>query len=453
VSRPLVVVVLAAGKGTRMRSALPKVLHPLAGRPMLGHVLAAAEALEPTRIVVVVGPDMPEVAEAAAPHAVAIQAEQRGTADAVAAARSLAEPALGEDGELLVLYGDGPLITPETLQRMRAARAGAGAPAFVWLGFRPPDPTGYGRLLRDGSDDLTAIVEEKDATPDQRRVDLCWGGLMLGEGAALFRLLPRIDDDNAKREFYLTALVALGRGEGLRAGVVECDAEEVRGVNSRVELAEAEAILQRRLRRAAMEAGVGMAAPETVFLSWDTQLAPDVTLEPHVVFGPGVRVERGARILAFSHLEGALVGEGARIGPFARLRPGTRIGAGAHVGNFVEMKATDFGAGAKANHLSYLGDSAVGPGSNIGAGTITVNYDGFVKSRTTIGAGVFVGSNSSLVAPLTLGEGAVVAAGSTIVEDVPADGLAIARAPQTLREGAAARRRERKRKTRKESKT
>lgn len=435
----LVVVVLAAGKGTRMRSSLPKVLHPVAGRPMLDHVLEAARALEPSQTVVVVGPEGSQIAEAVRPIPVAVQAEQLGTADAVKAARAVAEPALGEGGDVLVLYGDGPLITAKTLQRMRAARAADDAADFVWLGFRPPDPTGYGRMLQDGAGHVTAIVEEKDANQEQRQVGLCWGGLLLGKGRDLFRLLERIDNDNAKREYYLTSLVDLAGEEGLRSAVVECDADEVRGVNSRAELAEAEAILQDRLRRMAMEAGVTLIAPETVFFSWDTELSPDVTVEPNVVFGPGVRVASGARIMAFSHIEGATIEAGARIGPFARLRPGTRIGPEARVGNFVEIKAAALGAGAKANHLSYVGDAEVGAAANIGAGTITCNYDGFAKHRTSIGAGAFIGSNTAIVAPVSIGEGALVGAGSTIVSDVPDQALAVARGEQTVRPGGAER--------------
>lgn len=442
-STALVVVVLAAGKGTRMRSRLPKVLHAVAGRPMVQHVLEAAGALEPAGTVVVIGPKGDVAAEAVRPHPVAVQREQLGTADALKAARDQALPLLGEGGDVLVLYGDGPLITPETLQRMRSARQQAPAPDFVWLGFRPPDPTGYGRMLLDDEQRLTAIVEEKDASEAQRRVDLCWGGLLLGDGQALFRLLEQIDNNNAKGEYYLTSLVALAAAEGLRAGVVECDAEEVRGVNSRAELAEAEAILQGRLRRRAMDAGVTLIAPETVQLCWDTELAPDVVVEPHVIFGPGVRVGAGAQILGFSHLEGALVEAGARIGPFARLRPGTRIGPEARVGNFVEIKATTLGAQAKANHLSYVGDAEVGAGANIGAGTITCNYDGVAKHRTVIGAGAFIGSNTALVAPVTIGPGAIIGAGSTLVEAVPEQALALARAPQTTKPEGATRLRER----------
>lgn len=435
-SAPLVVVVLAAGKGTRMRSSLPKVLHPVAGRPMIQHVLEAAASLDPAQMVVVIGPEGEAVAEGVRPHPVVVQREQLGTADAVKAAKDVAQPFIAEGADVLVLYGDGPLITADTLTRMRAARQ-AGEGAFIWLGFRPPDPTGYGRLLVDDAGTLSRIVEEKDASEAERTVGLCWAGLLLGEGAALFSLLEQVDNDNAKQEYYLTSLVDLAARDGLASAVVEGDADEVRGVNSRSELAEAEAILQQRLRSQAMESGVTLIAPETVYLSWDTQLAADVVVEPHVIFGPGVKVAAGAVIHGFSHIEGTMIEAGARIGPFARLRPGTRVGPEARVGNFVEMKATSLGAKAKANHLSYVGDAEVGEGANIGAGTITCNYDGFAKHRTVIGAGAFIGSNSSLVAPVHIGSGAVTGAGGTIVEDVPDQALAVARAEQTNRpEGA-----------------
>jgi len=433
---PLVVVVLAAGKGTRMRSSLPKVLHPIAGRPMIQHVLEAAAALDPAQMVVVVGPEDEAITECVRPHPVVVQQRQLGTADAVQAAREIAAPLVADGADVLVLYGDGPLITPATLARMRQARQESDD-AFVWLGFRPPDPTGYGRLLLADCGRLTAIVEEGDASEEERRVDLCWAGLLLGDGATLFRLLEAVDSRNAKGEYYLTSLVGLAEGEGLRSAVVEGDTEEVRGVNSRAELAEAEEILQWRLRRKAMEGGATLIAPETVFFSWDSELGSDVVVEPHVILGPGVKVAAGARICGFSHIEGAVIEAGARIGPFARLRPGTRVGPEARVGNFVEIKATVLGAKAKANHLSYVGDAEVGEGANIGAGTITCNYDGFAKHQTRISAGAFIGSNTSLVAPVVIGEGAITGAGATIVEDVPAQALAIARAEQVIRpEGA-----------------
>lgn len=434
----LAVIILAAGQGTRMKSALPKVLHPVAGRPMLKHVIAAAEALAPARIVVVVAPGMESVAAAAAPHAVAIQTRPLGTAHAVLAAREALAAEVQAGADVLVLYGDGPLISPETLRAMLVERRRPGGPAFVWLGVRPPDPTGYGRLVQEQGA-LARIVEEKDASAEERALGLVWGGLVAGEGRRFFELAARIDDDNAKREFYLTALVGIGRAAGAASGVVESAFDEVRGVNSRAELAEAEAIFQQRLRRYWMDAGVTFTAPETVYLSWDTLLARDVTVEPHVFFAPGVTVEEGVEIRAYSHLAGVTVRRGAILGPFARLRPGSEVGEGAHVGNFVELKAAQLGAGAKANHLTYLGDATVGAAANIGAGTITANYDGVMKHRTEIGAGVSIGSNSVLVAPVTLGAGAVVGAGSVITQPIPEDAIAATRAPLTVTERSAAR--------------
>ncbi|SMF67338.1 bifunctional UDP-N-acetylglucosamine pyrophosphorylase / Glucosamine-1-phosphate N-acetyltransferase [Tistlia consotensis] len=445
---PLAVVVLAAGKGTRMKSDLPKVLHPVAGRPMIDWVLAAAAPLEPREIVVVVGPDMPGVAAAVAPHRTAVQAEQLGTADAVGAARAALADALAAGADVLVLYGDGPLIEAGTLKRMAEAREREAAD-YVWLGFRPADPTGYGRLVPDDGGDLERIVEEKDCSEAERRIGLCWGGLLLARGAALFAQLPRIGNDNAKGEYYLTALVELAAAAGERSIVVECSAEEVVGVNSRAELAGAEALLQARLRAKAMAEGATLIDPATVYLSWDTRLGRDVTVQPGVFFGPGVEVGDRVEIRAFSHLEGCRIESGAVVGPFARLRPGAELGEGARVGNFVEVKAATLGAGAKVNHLSYVGDATVGSHANVGAGTITCNYDGFRKSRTEIGAGAFIGSNTALVAPVTVGAGAIVGAGSTIAEDVPDEALAVTRAEQKIRPLAARRFREKRAKDKK----
>lgn len=420
-----------------MKSALPKVLHEVGGRPMIGHVLAAAEALNPARVVVVVGPGMESVAQAVAPHATALQQLPLGTAHAVLAAEATVADLIAQGARVLILYGDGPLISPATLRALTAADA-----PFAWLGVRPPDPTGYGRLIVEAGE-LRRIVEEKDASAGERKVGLVWGGLLAGDGQALFDLARRIDNDNAKREYYLTALVALGRAAGQRSVVIESGFDEVRGVNSRAELAEAEAIFQQRRRRDVMEGGATLIAPETVFLSWDTVLAPDVTVEPNVVFGPGVSVARGATIRAFSHLAGVAVEADAIVGPFARLRPGSRVGEGAHVGNFVELKAATLGAGAKANHLSYIGDASVGAKANIGAGTITANYDGVMKHRTEIGAGASIGSNAVLVAPVTVGEGAIVGAGTTVTEAVPDDAIAVARPPLTVSQRSAERHRAR----------
>lgn len=441
-ARPLSVVILAAGKGTRMRSSLPKVLHAVAGKPMLRHVLDAAAPLSPAKAVVVVGPDMPEVAEAAAPWPCALQREQLGTADAVKAAAPALEAEIAAGGELLILYGDGPLITSQTLEAMRAARQGEGAPDFVWLGFRPADPFGYGRLIEEEGR-LARIVEEKDAGEDERAVGLCWAGLLLGRIEALFPLLEKIGNKNAKGEYYLTDLVALAEAEGLTSGVVEtAEAEEVLGVNSKIELAEAEAVMQRRLRRRAMEAGATLEHPDTVILQHDTFLEPDCRVEANVVFGKGVTVRSGATIRAFSHLEEAEIGAGSSVGPFARLRGGVVLGEEVRVGNFVEVKNATFGKGAKASHLTYVGDASVGAAANLGAGTITCNYDGFLKSRTEIGPGAFIGSNSALVAPVTIGEGAIIGAGSTVTRDVAKDDMVVVRGKKVEVPGGAKRFRE-----------
>ncbi len=422
-------IILAAGLGTRMKSSLPKVMHPLGNRPMLLHLLANASVVF-DQVVVVIGPDMDVVAAMAAPHAVVVQEERRGTAHAALQAR-----ALFGDGEVAILYGDNPLITPETMRRLLAHRRGENA-GLALLAMRPADPSGYGRVLeRDGA--VARIVEHSEADDAERAVGLCNAGVMAAEATAFVSWLARVGCENAKGEYYLTDVVGLANADGERVVALEAPADELRGVNSRAELAQAEAILQRMLRADAMAAGVTMVAPETVFLSADTALASDVTVEPHVVFGLGVSVASGTRIRAFSHLEGCRIEVGATIGPYARLRPGTVIGEGAHVGNFVELKAATLGRGAKANHLSYLGDASVGAGSNIGAGTITCNYDGFHKHRTTIGTNVFVGSDSVIVAPLSVGDGAMIAAGSVITGDVQADALAFGRARQVDKPGGA----------------
>ncbi len=423
---PLAVIVLAAGKGTRMRSDLPKVMHKLADRTMLRHVLQAAESLNPAQIIVVAGPDMPSVAAEAAPHALAIQQEQLGTAHAVAAARTVLAPGIGD---VLVVYGDTPLITPETLRAMIGERRRHRA-AVVVLGMRVAPPNAYGRLVLDQQANLVAIVEAAEASSEQLAINLCNSGVMAIDGASLFDLIDGVRADNAKGEYYLTDIVALATAQGRTARVVEAPAEELAGVNSRADQAAAEAILQHRLRLAAMAGGATLTDPDSVFLSADTILGRDVIVGPHVVFGPGVKVADRVTIHAFSHLCGATVGQGAVIGPFARLRPGTTVGSDAHVGNFVELKNTVLGEGAKANHLSYLGDAVIGARSNIGAGTITCNYDGFFKHKTVIEADVFIGSNSALVAPLTIGAGAMVAAGSTITRSVAPDATAVGRAGQ-----------------------
>ena len=424
--RDTTAVILAAGLGTRMKSRLPKCLHPIAGRPMLRHLIGTAEAVF-SRIVVVTGPEMEAVARAAAPHETVVQAERLGTGHAALQAAG----AFG-DGDVAILYADNPLITRETLARLQAARAEAGdGVGLALLTMRPPDPGRYGRVLTNAAGDVTAIVEWADASEAERAVNLCNAGVFCAGAGDLARWLKAVRNDNAKGEYYLTDVVALAVAEGRRVVAVEADHAELQGINSRAELAEAEAQMQARLRLAAMEGGATLTAPETVFFAADTVLEPDVMIGPHVVFGPGVTIRSGAEILAFSHLEGCEVGEGARIGPYARLRPGARVGRAAHVGNFVELKATTLGDGAKANHLAYLGDADIGPGSNIGAGSITCNYDGHLKHRTAIGAGSFIGSNATLVAPLTLGAGSFIAAGSTITRDVAPDALAFGRARQS----------------------
>jgi len=433
------VVVLAAGQGTRMRSRLPKVLHPLAGRPMLGHVLDAVATLEPARVVVVVGPGMEAVEQVARPHATVVQRERLGTAHAVRTAHE----ALGDlvddpAGEMLVVYGDTPLVTGETLHGLREVRARADA-ALALLGFRAGEPGGYGRLICDDAGQVARIVEARDANSAEQAIDLCNAGLLCARAATLFRLLEQVGNDNAKGEYYLTDVVGLATADGEGAVYALASEVEVQGVNSRAELAQAEAAMQQRLRARAMAAGVTLVAPETVTLCHDTRIEPDVVVHPHVVFGPGVTVAEGAEIKSFSHLEGATVGPGAVVGPFARLRPGAMLEAESRVGNFVEVKNASLGRGAKANHLSYLGDAEVGAGANIGAGTITCNYDGFLKSRTEIGAGAFIGSNTALVAPVRVGTGAIVGAGSTITRDVPDDALGLARGEQVNREQAARR--------------
>jgi len=428
---------LAAGKGTRMRSGLPKVLHEVAGLSMLGHALKSGDGCAPSRIVIVTGHQSERVAEAArrlAPGATCVeQSPQLGTGHAV----QMAAPALKDfAGDVFVLFGDTPLIRAGTLEAMLAARRG-GADVIV-LGFEAAVPGGYGRLILDDAGGLDRIVEAKEASAEELAVDLCNSGVMCVPGPVLFDLLDKVTNDNAKGEYYLTDIVGLARAQGLACAVVRCDEQETLGVNSRVDLAAAEAAWQARARIAAMEAGVTMQAPDTVFLSHDTQIGQDATVEPHVVFGPGVTVEGGANIRAFSHLEGCTVATGAVIGPYARLRPGADIGEDAKIGNFVEVKAARFGKGAKANHLTYVGDATVGEGANIGAGTITCNYDGVLKHRTEIGAGAFIGSNTALIAPVKIGDGAMVGAGSAIGQDVEADALGITRAPQDNRAGFAA---------------
>jgi bifunctional UDP-N-acetylglucosamine pyrophosphorylase/glucosamine-1-phosphate N-acetyltransferase len=419
----LAALILAAGKGTRMKSELPKVLHPIAGRAMVGHVLDTVAGLKPGRVAVVIGPGMEAVAEAVAPAAAVVQPDQLGTADAVKAAREVLPDIAGT---VLVLYGDTPFIGRGTLEKMVAARdADTGV---VVLGFRPADPGAYGRLVLGAKSGLEAIVEARDASPEELAIDLCNSGVMAIDGAKLWDLIDAVGNDNAKGEFYLTDIVAIARAQGLGCAYIEADPEELSGVNSRAELAVAEAIMQQRLRAAAMANGATLLDPTTVWFSYDTKMGQDVTIGPSVFFGPGVSVADGAEIRAFSHLEGATLGEGVTIGPFARLRPGTVVAKGARVGNFVEVKNATLEEGAKVNHLTYVGDARVGKDANVGAGTITCNYDGFLKHHTDIGAGAFIGSNTALVAPVKIGAGAIVGAGSTIGRDVEADAIAVERA-------------------------
>lgn len=432
--RPLLTVILAAGKGTRMKSALPKVLHQVAGRSMLGHVLALSRAVGGDRLAVVVGPGMDNVRAEAVKLApgceVFVQQEQLGTANAVLAAR----PALaGWQGDVLVLYADTPLIEAATVQRLRAALDQGRGVAV--LGFEAVDPTGYGRLVTDGKGGLLAIREDKDATDEERRIRLCNSGVLGFRVPDLVGVLDRIGNANAKGEYYLTDAITIARADGAEAGVVVCPETEVLGVNSRDQLAVAEALWQGRARLAAMREGATLISPETVWLAHDTRIGRDVVIEPNVFFGPGVTIEDEVRINANCHLEGAVVRKGARVGPFARLRPGADLGEAVHVGNFVEVKNVTMGAGAKANHLAYVGDGSVGAGANIGAGTIFCNYDGFFKHKTEIGAGAFVGSNSSLVAPVKIGDGAYVGSGSVITKDVAAGALAVERSSQEERPG------------------
>jgi bifunctional UDP-N-acetylglucosamine pyrophosphorylase/glucosamine-1-phosphate N-acetyltransferase len=434
----LACIILAAGQGTRMKSSLPKVMHQVANAPMITHVLNAAAELLPEQIIVVAAPGMDSVEKAIAPHKCAIQKQALGTGDAVKAAKPILE---NFRGDIIVLFGDAPMVTAEALRGLQAKRQETGA-AIVVAGFTPPEAGPYGRLILDKAGKLTAIVEANDATPEQKAIRLCNGGIMLFAGGKLWPLVEQLRDDNSKKEFYLTDCIKLAKAAGDVCAVAEMPADEVLGVNTRVELAEAERLMQQRLRKRAMLNGATMTDPDTVFLSTDTRIGHDVVIGPNVFFGPGVEIGDKVEIRAFCHIEQARVEDGALIGPYARLRPGTVVGGEAHIGNFVELKNTEVARGAKINHLSYIGDASVGAKANIGAGTITCNYDGFRKHHTRIGAEAFVGSNSALVAPVTIGDGAYVGAGSVITNDVPANTLAVARGRQAIIDDWASRFRE-----------
>jgi bifunctional UDP-N-acetylglucosamine pyrophosphorylase / glucosamine-1-phosphate N-acetyltransferase len=441
-ARSSLTVVLAAGEGTRMRSLLPKVLHPVAGQSLLSHVLNAAPNGDGTSLAVVVGPNHKAVADEVArvrPDAATfVQRERLGTAHAVLAARDAI--ARGAD-DLLVAFGDTPLISAGTFERLRVPLKNGAALAV--LGFRAADPTGYGRLVVEGGK-LTAIREQADASAEERKITLCNAGVMAFDGRRALEIIDKIGNANSKGEYYLTDVVTIVRDLGLEAVVIETSEDEVRGINTKTQLAEAEAVMQARLRKAALDAGVTLIAPETVYLAADTKFGSDVTIEPFVVIGPGVTIADGAVIHSFSHIVQASIGKNASIGPFARLRPGTLLGEGVKIGNFVETKAATLEAGVKINHLSYVGDAYVGAKANLGAGSIICNYDGFSKHKTTIGKGAFVGTNSSLVAPVSIGNGAYIGSGSVITKDVPDDAMAVERSPQSIREGGAARYREMK---------
>ncbi len=430
----IALVILAAGKGTRMNSDLPKVLHPIANAPMLVHAMKAGAALSPARTVVVAGHEFDAVQSAAKEFnddvVVVEQSEQKGTAHAVEVCR---EALLGFDGDVIVLFGDTPFVSEETLESMISAKA---QNAVVVLGFEAADPGKYGRLMMSG-DQLDRIVEFADASDEERAVTFCNSGVMLADRQTLFSLIESVGPHNAQGEYYLTDVVGLARQRGLGVTAVACDERETLGINSRAHLADAEAIFQTRARKELLDLGVTLQQPETVMLSFDTVIGRDTLIEPNVYFGPGVTIESGTRIRAFSHLEGCHVSRGATVGPYARLRPGAELSENVHVGNFVEIKNAEVGEGTKVNHLSYIGDATLGSGTNIGAGTITCNYDGVMKHRTTIGSKAFIGSNTMLVAPVSVGDEAMTGSGSVITKDVPEAALAISRAEQQTKPGVA----------------
>lgn len=430
----IALVILAAGKGTRMNSDLPKVLHPIAQAPMLEHAMAAGRALAPERTIIVAGHGAEAVREAVAgideEAEVVLQEEQLGTAHAVDQARAALE---GFEGDVVVLYGDTPFVSAETLERMVEARQRAD---LVILGFEAADPGRYGRLVMEG-DSLERIVEFKDASAAERAISFCNSGLMACDAQLMFDLIAKVGNENASGEYYLTDLVELARRDDKNVTAVSCDETETLGVNSRAELAQADALFQARARAELLDLGVTLMAPETVYLAFDTHIGRDTVIEPNVVFGPGVTVESGALIRAFSHLEGCHVSRGSKVGPYARLRPGAELAENTHIGNFVEIKNAGIAEGAKVNHLSYIGDASVGEATNIGAGTITCNYDGVMKHRTEIGARTFIGSNTMLVAPVRVGSEAMTATGAIVTKNVEDGELAIGRAEQTNKPGRA----------------
>ncbi|MTI09401.1 bifunctional UDP-N-acetylglucosamine diphosphorylase/glucosamine-1-phosphate N-acetyltransferase GlmU [Curvivirga aplysinae] len=435
---PAAAIILGAGKGTRMKSKHPKVMHKVASLSMIGHVIKAVTQINADKAVVVVGPNMEMVEAEVAPHQTVIQHNQAGTGDAVKAALPLMKDF--KQGTVLILFGDTPFIQPETLQSMISLREEGNA--VVVLGFDADNPTGYGRLISNAEGKLTAIVEQKDASPEELKVNVCNSGVMAIDAEHLEELLLAIDNNNASGEYYLTDVVKLACDRDLECAVITTDEDQVMGVNSRANLAHAEKVWQEKRRRVAMDEGVTLIDPDTVFFAHDTVIGRDVVIGPNVFFGPKVRVADDVEIKAFSHLEGATVGTAAQVGPYARLRPGAELQEAAFVGNFVEVKNTVMGEGAKASHLTYLGDSEIGAGSNIGAGTITCNYDGFNKAKTILGENVFIGSNSALVAPVTIEKDAMVSAGSVITKDVSAESMAFARSPQKEKEGMATKFRE-----------
>lgn len=422
--------ILAAGKSTRMQSTTPKVLHKIAGQPMLRYCIETAAMLKPDKMAVIIGDGMGEITDYVTPIPTIIQSPARGTGHAVQCGAPFL---VGYDGPVLIIYGDTPFLHPGTLQKLiDQIRAGA---AVAVAGFYPDDPAQYGRLVTDQKGGLEAIVEFADCTDAQKTIAFCNAGLMAVDGKQLPTLLRELMPKNAQKEFYLTDLVQLARAKKQHCATIEAEPEEVAGINTRAQLAAAEEIMQNRLRHKFMTAGVGMIDPSSVYFSFDTQIGADVTIEPNVFFGPNVKIENGVTIKGFSHIEGAYIKTGASVGPFARLRPGTVLNQDVHIGNFVEIKNTRLDKGVKAGHLSYLGDADIGADTNIGAGTITCNYDGVNKHQTKIGADVFIGSNTALVAPVTVGGGAIIGAGSVITENVEAGSLAIGRAPQVNKPG------------------